>query len=105
MTGNLTMSYGKIAVAYAAWWALWCVAQAILLSETFALSLALRDALVTQLLTAIAGYAINTSMHAYQPNGRNAIFVVIQTLVLAGVSVWVMHLIMGWWLPDEALYL
>lgn len=105
MTVNFTLSYGKIALAYAAWWALWCIAQAVLLGETFAFQLAFRDALVTQLLTAIAGYAINTSMHAYQPSGRNAIFVVLQTLALAGASVWLMRFIMGWWMPEESRYL
>ncbi|HBK88266.1 MAG TPA: sensor histidine kinase [Cytophagales bacterium] len=105
MTVNTTLSYRKVILAYIAWWALWCVAQTFLLAQSFALHLAWQDAIVTQLITAIAGYAINTSMHAYQPSERNAFFVVFQSLALAGVSVWVMHLIMGWLVPEEKPYL
>jgi two-component sensor histidine kinase len=105
MTPAPALPFVKIAVAYAAWWLLWLAAQTLLLQETLDINIAWRDALVTQLITAMAGYAINTSMHAYQPSGRNAIFVFVQSLILAGVAVAVMRWVLRLWIPDEQDYL
>lgn len=84
-----SLPYSRIIVAYLAWWTLWGAAQAYLLMQWgFAFDLALKDALVTQLIIAMAGYTINTSMHSYRPSGRNAIFVLGWSVALAAICVY-----------------
>ncbi len=76
--------YSKIALAYTGWWIAWGSAQAFAISNNgFDFNTALIDSLVTQVIFALAGYTINTSMHAYQPSARNSWYVLGQTVILA----------------------
>lgn len=70
----------------------------------FDFNTALIDSAVTQLVFAIAGYAINTSMHAYQPSARNSWYVLAQTIGLAAVSAGVQRFILLEWLGDTIGY-
>lgn len=57
------------------------------------------DAIVTQLVFALAGYTINTSMHSYQPSGRNSIYVLGWSLALTALCIffqrWILFEIIG----------
>ncbi len=73
----------KIIFLYLAWCLLWMVVQAVMVFQAgFGWETALQDALVTQLVIAVAGYAINTSMHSYQPSARNSLYVLVWSLAL-----------------------
>jgi len=84
---------------------LWVLVQVlVLMGNGFDFNTAVIDAAVTQVLTAISGYAINTSMHAYQPSGRNSIYVILQTLILAGVAVGIQRFALLNWQGDSPEY-
>jgi two-component system, LytTR family, sensor kinase len=73
---------------YAGWWLLWiCVQTYLLVSLGFDLSLALTDATLTQVVLALAGYTINTSMHSYQPSPKNSLIVLSWSVALAGICI------------------
>ena len=75
-------------MAYAAWWGIWMMEQTyLLLQYGFDWNTSITDAFVTQVIFAMAGYTINTSMHSYQPSGKNAVYVVIWSIVLAYICV------------------
>jgi len=80
------LSHSRIILAYSTWWIIWGAGQTFLLTELgFDWNTALTDAGVTQVILAIAGYTINTSMHAYRPSGRNAIYVLGWSIGLAAI--------------------
>lgn len=77
----------KIFTLYLGWWLLWMLVQTIVIVQAgFAWEIALKDAIITQFVIAIAGYAINTSMHSYQPSARNSVYVLIWSLALTFLS-------------------
>jgi sensor histidine kinase YesM len=77
----------KIFTLYLSWWLLWIIVQSVVLFQAgFNWEIAIQDAIVTQLMIALAGYAINTSMHSYQPSARHAIYVLIWSLALTFLS-------------------
>ena len=49
--------------------------------------LSFTDALVTQLIVALAGYTINSSMHSYLPSARNSLYVLSWSIALAALCV------------------
>jgi two-component system, LytTR family, sensor kinase len=81
------IGYNKIKVIYAGWWLLWIGAQAYVLTVIgFDRSTALTDASIAQLVLAVAGYAINTSMSFYIPSPKNALYVLSWSIILAGMT-------------------
>lgn len=72
----------------------------VITSIGFDSNTALIDSAVTQLIFAIAGYTINTSMHAYQPSARNSLYVLGQTVILAAASVGLQRFILLEWLGE-----
>ncbi|MEP7128630.1 MAG: histidine kinase, partial [Chitinophagales bacterium] len=78
------LSYKKITIAYTGWWLFWITVQLFLLTQIgFDFQTALIDSVVTQVVFALAGYTINTSMRSYQPSGRNSLYVLIWSIGLA----------------------
>ena len=59
---------------------------------------ALIDAGITQLVFALSGYTINTSMHSYQPGLRNSVYILSYSIALAIVCLFVQR-----WLLLEIL--
>ena len=83
------ISYSKVLLIYAAWWTVWGADQAYLLMQFgFDFNTALKDAIVTQLIFAMAGYTINTSMRSYRPSGKNTVYVVGWSIALAAICVY-----------------
>lgn len=83
------LSPTKVFLGYLAWWILWALDQVYLLQHLgFDLQTSMIDAGVTQLIFAMAGYTINTSMHSYRPSPRNALYVIGWALGLAAISVY-----------------
>lgn len=78
----------KVFTLYLGWWLLWILVQTIVIAQAgFTWETAIKDAVITQLVIAIAGYAINTSMHSYQPSAKHSIYVLIWSLALTFLSV------------------
>ena len=78
------ISYSKIILVYLGWWTVWFALQSFLVIQNgFDWTTALLDAGVTQLVFAIAGYTINTSMHSYQPSVRNSLYILSWSVALA----------------------
>ena len=66
----------------------WFALQWLLLTRNgFDWNTALLDAGVTQLVFAIAGYTINTSMNSYQPSIRNSLYILSWSVALAALCV------------------
>jgi two-component sensor histidine kinase len=77
----------KIFTLYLSWWLLWIFVQTLVIVQAgFGWEIAIKDAAITQFVIAIAGYAINTSMHSYQPSAKNSIYVLIWSLALTFLS-------------------
>lgn len=96
----------RILLIYLAWWLVWILDQALVLSQTgFDWETALMDATITQVIVAIAGYVINTSMHSYQPSTRNSIYVVIWSIALAALCVEFQRRLLMQVMSDNATYL
>ena len=93
------IGYNIIKSAYAAWWLLWIGAQAYVLNGMgYTWSVALTDASITQLVLAVAGYAINTSMSFYNPSPKNSLYVLSLSIILAAITV-----VLQRWLLMQAL--
>lgn len=86
---SVPLSYSRLILAYSTWWIIWGAIQVYLLSQLgFDWETSLTDAGVTQIIFAMAGYTINTSMHSYRPSGRNAIYVLGWSIGLAAICVY-----------------
>lgn len=96
----------KILLIYLAWWLVWILDQALVLSQTgFDWETALTDAVITQVIVAIAGYVINTSMHSYQPSAKNSVYVVIWSIALAALCAEFQRRVLMQVLSDNTAYL
>ena len=88
----MSISYTKIMLLYIAWWCVWGATQTYFMMEFgFDFDTSLKDALVTQLIFAMAGYTINTSMHSYQPSGKHALYVVGWSIALAYICLYLQY--------------
>ncbi|WP_339810860.1 histidine kinase [uncultured Imperialibacter sp.] len=89
------VSHTTIALSYLAWWMLWMAVQTYaMLHAGFDWETALTDASITQLIYAVAGYTMNTSMQAYQPGRRTAIFVLMRAIVLSVICLFAQQFIL-----------
>lgn len=96
----------KILLIYLVWWLVWLLDQALVVSQAgFDWNTALLDAGVTQLIVAIAGYVINTSMHSYQPSAKNSIYVIIWSIALAALCVALQRKVLSLLIVDNLTYL
>ncbi len=90
-----TLPKYKVALIYAGWWLVWFFDQALVLVQIgFDLRSSIIDAGITQLVLAIAGYTINTSMHSYRPGRKNSFYVLTWSIALAGLCVFLQRLIL-----------
>jgi hypothetical protein len=104
MTKSLS-GKAKILLIYLAWWLVWILDQALVVSQTgFDWSTAFLDAGVTQLVVAIAGYVINTSMHSYQPSAKNSVYVIIWSVALAALCVALQRSVLAHLIVDDPAY-
>lgn len=95
----------KILLIYLAWWMVWILDQALVVSQAgFDWNTAFMDAVITQLVVAIAGYVINTSMHSYQPSAKNSIYVLIWSIALAGLCVALQRSVLTYLIIDNPTY-
>jgi two-component system, LytTR family, sensor kinase len=96
----------KIFTLYLSWWLLWIIVQSIVLFQTgFVWETAIQDAAITQLMIALGGYAINTSMHSYQPSAKHAVYVLIWSLALTFLSLALQRWLLIQTIGDDADYL
>lgn len=96
----------KILLIYMGWWLVWVLDQALVVSQAgFDWNTSLYDAGITQLIVAIAGYVINTSMHSYQPSAKNSVYVVIWSIALAALCVEFQRRVLMQVLGDNLTYL
>ena len=99
------ISKSKIIIGYGAWWAEWTVVQAFVLHQIgFAWELAFTDALVTQLILALAGYTINTSMHSYHPSVKNLLYVLSWSIALSTLCVFFQREALLLLVDDQEVY-
>lgn len=95
----------KILAAYMAWWGIWLIEQAfVLVQYGFDWNTALTDSVLTQAVFALAGYTINTSMHAYQPSGKHALYVIGWSIALAALCVLIQREALSRILSDQEAY-
>lgn len=100
LSGNV-----KILLIYLVWWMVWVLDQALVVSQAgFDWNTALVDAGITQLVVAIAGYVINTSMHSYQPSAKNSIYVIIWSMALAALCVALQRKVLSLLIVDNLTY-
>jgi two-component system LytT family sensor kinase len=100
------LTYSKIVSVYAGWWILWmCVQTYILSAAGFDLVTACIDSAITQAVFAFAGYAINTSMHSYQPSLRNSFYVFAWSIALEVLCVAAQRGILVQFFGDDANYM
>lgn len=101
------ISTRKIIVAYLTWWFVLIVVETYALVSTFNFSLAISfaDAVNMNLLIATAGYITFTSLRYYQPNPKNAIYLIVWSIALAVICTIAHRYLMMWNLfPQEDLY-
>lgn len=79
----------KITLAYISWWSLLVALQTYAISGTFgfAWQVALKDAMNINLLIATAGYIMFNSLRYYQPRPKNALYLIVWSVVLAALCV------------------
>lgn len=81
--------YSRIFLGYTLWWTLWGADQVYLfLHLGIDLNTAIIDAASTQVIVAMAGYTIHTSMQSYRPSGKNTLYVIGWSLALAYICVY-----------------
>lgn len=99
MTKSLSTK-GKISIIYLSWCLVWILDQALVLHQTgFSWKISFLDAIITQLVIALAGYVINTTMHSYQPSAKNSVYVLAWSMALGGLCVllqrWLLMQVIG----------
>ena len=96
----------KIVIVYAGWWLAWLGVQAFLVMQAgFDLKTAFLDAAITQLIFAVSGYTINTSMHAYQPSARNSAYVLSWSVALTLLCVFIQKWLLQQFINEQPDYL
>ncbi|WP_299705633.1 histidine kinase [uncultured Pontibacter sp.] len=77
----------RLGLLYLGWALLWSLVQALVLWPTgFGWRITVTDALLTNLVLAIGGYAMGTGLRYYQPSLRQAGYLLGWSLGLAGIS-------------------
>jgi two-component system, LytTR family, sensor kinase len=109
MDGKGSVSYFKIALVYFSWWMVWVVDQTyLLLSLGWSWEVSIGDTLVTQLTLALGGYALNTTLRYYRPDIKNALSILIWSLVVSVLVLAIQHWSLLFWFnnqPDYSLFL
>jgi two-component system, LytTR family, sensor kinase len=86
---TISLSRSKVFLGYMAWWILWGADQVYLLLHLgFDMKTSLIDATVTQVIFAMAGYTMNTSMHSYRPSAKNTLYIIGWAFGLAAISLY-----------------
>jgi two-component system LytT family sensor kinase len=101
------ISTRKIIIAYISWWLVLILVEAYAMVATFDFgwAIALADAVSMNLLIGTAGYITFTSLRYYQPNPRNAIYLIVWSIVLAVFCAIAHRYLMMWNLfPQEDRY-
>lgn len=84
------------------WWLLWLAGQTYLLYTLgWDLSTALTDSFVTQATLALGGLVMNTTFRYYQPGERNAIIILVWSLVMAAITWGMQRAILHQVMDDE----
>lgn len=100
------MSAMKLLLVYAGWALLWASVQFLILWQTgFGLRLILADALLTNILIIIGGYAMGTGLRYYQPSIRQSAFLLGWSLGMAGISTALFYWMMGKVFDGQSAYL
>jgi len=99
------IGYNRIKVAYAGWWLLWIGAQTYVLNAIgYTIPVALTDASITQLVLAVAGYSINSSMSFYRPSPKNALYVLSWSILIAAMTTFLQRWLLMQGVPDVPGY-
>lgn len=94
--------YSRIFTGYMLWWILWGADQVYLLLHLgLDWKTAVIDASTTQVIVAMAGYTIHTSMQSYRPSGKNALYVIGWSLALAYICVYLQRETLLRLIPDD----
>lgn len=97
MENKESLSGSKVVLIYSTWWLVWMVEQAYLFhSLDWSWEIAGTDAAVTQLVLALGGYIMHTSFRYYRPGQKNAFYIVLWSVVMAGL----LFLIQRWALSE-----
>jgi hypothetical protein len=102
------LSTGKITLAYLAWWLVLIVIETYATHVTFNFSwtIALADAVNLNLLIATAGYIMHNSLRYYQPSPKNALSMLVLSVVLSAGCVVLHRVVMTKYLfPEDVDYL
>jgi len=79
------LSNSKVLLAYSSWWIVWMIEQAYLFNSLeWSWEIAVSDAVITQLVLALGGYVMHTSFRYYRPGQKNALYIIIWSLMMAG---------------------
>ncbi|WP_026236145.1 sensor histidine kinase [Pontibacter roseus] len=96
----------RLIVLYLVWAGLWALVQALVLWPTgFGTKLIAADALLSNLLLALGGYAVGTGLRYYQPSIRQGTFLLGWSLGLAAISTTVFYWSTNTMFSDQAAYL
>lgn len=99
-------SQARLILLYLGWAGLWALVQALVLWPTgFGTRLVAVDALLTNLLLAVGGYAMGTGLRYYQPSMRQGAFLLGWSLGLAGISTSVFYWSTNTLFESNTLYL
>lgn len=101
------ISTRKIIIGYATWWLVLVLVEtyAIISTFNFSVTIALADAVNMNLLIATAGYITFTSLRYYQPNPKNALYLMVWSIALAFLCTVAHNYLMRWKLfPQEEQY-
>jgi two-component system LytT family sensor kinase len=86
MENKESISYKRVLTLYAGWWAVWMLEHIYLLRTwNWNWDISLSDAIISQLLLAIGGYVMNTSLRYYRPQQKNFVYIVVWSLTMAGM--------------------
>jgi two-component system LytT family sensor kinase len=85
-----------ILLTIATWWLVLCSVETLALVNTFEFStyLAFADAINLNLLIATAGYITFISLRYYQPNAKNAVYLIVWDIALSVICTIAHHYIM-----------
>lgn len=88
------------------WWAFWTIAQTLIIHRlSFAWNTAFVDAVISNLIIAIAGFVTQSTYKFYNPGKENRMFRLVYGIALSIICVVVIKLILNQFFIDDKTYL
>lgn len=103
---NKSVFLNRAVLPYALWWGLWILLQTLVLHRLFlSWEVAFTDALISNVILALAGFVITNTYRFYTPGQGNYLYRFGYILIAAIACVWCTKWLLQMWFNQDTVYL